>query len=395
MDEDYSKGQRLFIETVTGTVEGVFHSKDPGHNKLTLNKVILHPSGRKIQGLYHYYRNEIISVRVLEPGSYPGVNKENEAAGNWNLMRKVQPPVHADKVPGKVTSSDVVMNSRPGYGHSRKAAMNRRKLSAEEYDTMNKLVQNHVLIDRMGDVFKKAVRDIKAEATVGLSVEGTMFGRCSKLSLISIATPSHAFLFDIFTIGDAAFDNGLRDILEAKDIEKVIHNCRLVSDCLHHQHHVTICSIFDTQVADLMVTQQQYGQFPRTVCSLPQCLTQYLHLPNNLLYYPKIREGYILLDSLQWNKRPLPIELISAAVKNSVFLVQLRNKMCDEMMKPFRQCVNVFLSVVRDADPQEASEHQASDALVPLELLALNDQPRKAVEDQKTPQDSVSDQAAS
>lgn len=94
------------------------------------------------------------------------------------------------------------------------------------------------------------VKDIKAEAAVGLSVEGAMFGRCSKLSLISIATPSHAFLFDIYTLGDAAFDNGLRDILEAEEIEKVIHNCRLVSDCLHHKHHVTICSIFDTQVSE-------------------------------------------------------------------------------------------------------------------------------------------------
>jgi hypothetical protein len=63
-----------------------------------------------------------VSVRVLEPGSYTGVNKENEAAGNWNLMRKVQPAVHANKVPGKVTSSDVVMNSVPGYGRSRQAA---------------------------------------------------------------------------------------------------------------------------------------------------------------------------------------------------------------------------------------------------------------------------------
>jgi exonuclease 3'-5' domain-containing protein 1 len=93
------------------------------------------------------------------------------------------------------------------------------------------------------------VREIKAEPTVGLSVEGAMFGRYSKVSLISITTPSCAFIFDIFTLGDAAFDNGLRDILETEEIKKVIHNCRLVSDCLHHKHHVTICSVFDTQVS--------------------------------------------------------------------------------------------------------------------------------------------------
>jgi hypothetical protein len=59
----------------------------------------------------------------LDPGSYTGVNTENEAAGNWNLMQKVEPAVHADKVPEKVTESDVVMNCKPGYGRRRHAAM--------------------------------------------------------------------------------------------------------------------------------------------------------------------------------------------------------------------------------------------------------------------------------
>jgi exonuclease 3'-5' domain-containing protein 1 len=93
------------------------------------------------------------------------------------------------------------------------------------------------------------VEEINAEPAVGLSLEGAMFGRYSKASLMSFATPSCAFLFDIYSLGEAAFDNGLRDILESEKIEKVIHNCRLVSDCLHHKHRTTICSVFDTQVS--------------------------------------------------------------------------------------------------------------------------------------------------
>ena len=77
--------------------------------------------------------------------------------------------------------------------------------------------------------------DIKAEPAVGLSMEGTMFGRYSQASLVSFATPNCAFLFDIYNLGDAAFDNGLRDILESEQIEKVIHSCRIVSDYLHHK----------------------------------------------------------------------------------------------------------------------------------------------------------------
>lgn len=33
----------------------------------------------------------------------------------------------------------------------------RSQISEEEYDALNKLVQNHVLISRLGDLFKKAV----------------------------------------------------------------------------------------------------------------------------------------------------------------------------------------------------------------------------------------------
>lgn len=65
MDGQYSKGQRLLVETTVGTVEGVFYSMDPGHNRLTLTKVVLHPSGKKRDGFYHYYRNEVITGKCI------------------------------------------------------------------------------------------------------------------------------------------------------------------------------------------------------------------------------------------------------------------------------------------------------------------------------------------
>ncbi|XP_069678987.1 piRNA biogenesis protein EXD1 [Periplaneta americana] len=389
MDEDYCKGQRLFLETLDGTVEGVFHSMDPGHNKMTLKQVILHPSGEKIDGLYHYYRNEVLCVRILEPGSYTGVDTTNEAAGNWNLMRKTESSVISNKLPARVVPADVVMNCKPGYGQNRQSVSNRKtNLSEEEYDELNKLLHNYVFIDRVGDVFKRAIQEIREEPAVGVSVEGAVFGRRSKIGVITIVTPKWAFLFDIHTLGDEMFNNGLRDILESKNIEKVMHNCRLVSDCLHHKHKVTIDNVFDTQVGDLTVMQQKYGQFPRTVSSLPQCLTKYLHLPENLIHQPQIRAGYMVVDVLKWIKRPLSIELRSAAVKNGIYLLHLKKRILAEMMNTFHQCVNLFLNVVRDADQQEASEHQANDTLVPLEVLSFNN-PRSQMTDKEVVRNGV------
>lgn len=125
------------------------------------------------------------------------------------------------------------------------------------------------------------MEDIKAAAAVGLSVEGTMFGQYSQASLVSFATPSCAFLFDTYTLGDATFDNGLRDILESEQIEKVVHNCHIVSDYLHHKHQVAIRGVYDTQVADMMVTYLKCGQLPVCVRSLAQCLSTYLNVPSH------------------------------------------------------------------------------------------------------------------
>jgi hypothetical protein len=65
MDAEYRKGQRLFVETKVGNLEGVFCSMDPGHNRLTLTEVVLQPSGDKVEGFSHYYKNEVISGKFI------------------------------------------------------------------------------------------------------------------------------------------------------------------------------------------------------------------------------------------------------------------------------------------------------------------------------------------
>ena len=94
-----------------------------------------------------------------------------------------------------------------------------------------------------------------------------MLGRNSRASLLSFATPSYTFSFDILTLGDAAFDNGLRDILESEQILKVIHNCRIVSNYLHHKHRVTIRGVCDTQVSGMLkVLKGVFGNTDLTCC---------------------------------------------------------------------------------------------------------------------------------
>ena len=127
------------------------------------------------------------------------------------------------------------------------------------------------------------VEDIKAVPAVGLSLEGATFGRYSQASLMSFATPSCAFLFDMDALGDAAFDNGLRDILESEHIEKVVHNCRIVSEYLHHKHRVAICNVFDTQVSGMgKLLKGMFGNTDLTCCCRNKILQCVLDVPSCL-----------------------------------------------------------------------------------------------------------------
>ena len=125
------------------------------------------------------------------------------------------------------------------------------------------------------------MEDIKAEPIVGLSMEGATFGRHSLASIMSFATSSCPFLFDMYTLGDAAFDNGLRDILESEQTEKVIHNCRIVSDYLYHRHGITICGVFDTQVSGMgKLLKGMFGNTDLTCCCRRKILQCALDVPS-------------------------------------------------------------------------------------------------------------------
>jgi hypothetical protein len=63
-------------------------------------------------------------------------------------------------------------------------------------------------------------------------------------------------------------------------------------------------------------------------------------------------------------------------VKNSVFLLQLQEKICEELLRPFYRCVDVFQEVIRDSDQPESCVHLVwNSEFVTLTLYSL--QPHK------------------
>lgn len=65
------------------------------------------------------------------------------------------------------------------------------------------------------------VNELLTKNCIGVAMEGVALGRNGRLCWIQLATASHVFLFDMLALGDDAFDEGLRDIMESRTVQKV------------------------------------------------------------------------------------------------------------------------------------------------------------------------------
>ena len=232
-----------------------------------------------------------------------------------------------------------------------------------EYGTLIHMARYAVFIDCIGGFFNTSVQDIKKESVIGIDSK-VAFGHHHEVTLLSISIQTRVYQFDILKLGMAAFDNGLRSILEGK-IQKVIHNSRPLASCLSHKYLVNLANVFDTQVGELIIEKNFCGEFPQYMCSLTECLKVFLGLPINRVQFNND-------DKVMWIKRPLSQSLKISAAQNAVFLLPLQKCIKTKMLSSLmQQGTNIFQKMVRDASKDEAVQHIGRNYLVPREFLQL------------------------
>jgi hypothetical protein len=61
-------------------------------------------------------------------------------------------------------------------------------------------------------------------------------------------------MFDILSLKQTAFKYGLKHIFQSDQILKVFHDVRFASDQLKHPHDLELVNVFDTMLADVVLT---------------------------------------------------------------------------------------------------------------------------------------------
>ncbi|KAK6194645.1 hypothetical protein SNE40_000243 [Patella caerulea] len=348
---------------------------------LVLDKVEIWLQGKstsktRLPGIQRVQASEIADIEIL-PETQQKNQKQNskkEKAKNNNIKSVKRTPKHLRNL--IELDPEKLIFGKKGPDHPdvdedlvRTAFKGDR---SSDYDTGSDIEDSYsadglTVLTKIDDLFYQAVRFISDKPVIGFAVEGVEIGRDGRLCWIQIDANGSIFLFDMIKLGEDGFDHGLKDIIQSEAILKVIHDCRMISDLFHHQYHIKMLNIFDTQVAHVFAYQaQNHKDLPRYVPGLASCLYEHLDLPNEQVHVMRIREEAKTEDQEIWATRPTPKWILEAASKHVKHLTELRIVLMEKMMIEFIAGVEIYLTYVRNASDKEATECQNKRHLLPL-----------------------------
>ncbi|XP_050412144.1 uncharacterized protein LOC126827031 [Patella vulgata] len=208
---------------------------------------------------------------------------------------------------------------------------------------------------------QRVIETLMKEEIISCDAEGINLGKDGPLTLLQIATTDgHVYLFDIHKEKRMFQDGGLKQLLESNHVLKVFHACSSDSQALEYQFGVSLKNVFDTQVAHLVILEQQGRLIP-----------QMLKLSKICEIYGTTKMEEKTGMHKKWNKvfdyweiRPLTEEMIEYACADVRVLVpgiyenQIRMLKDMNAMKIFSERVDEMANYLRDPNLQKTRKER-------------------------------------
>ncbi|XP_057312961.1 piRNA biogenesis protein EXD1-like [Hydractinia symbiolongicarpus] len=351
---DRFPGRRVRIDTGDGFCEGIIKSIDQKELKLVLRKVKDCKTGEIMKMEQHFFGDQIKDLTLLDDDVERSEDNERvKTVGNKSVMKSNNKKV--TKMNKDVTQDqDIFMDaSDTGTSLFQMPQMDPSLyLSGFEYikPIANELKEppSAVLIGKLGDGFSNAISKVKSQKVISLVAEGRNISRFGDINLLLIGTRKMVYIFDIASIGKDCFSEGIASILEDKNILKVVHDVRMLSDCLHYIYNVKPVNVFDTQVADAFIHKQSTGFFPREVSSLTECVVTYLNINPSDCTFESEKKKLLQANINIWLERPLEMDFLKVCAMAAMYIRELRPVMMERLLAEYLCGVDVYLDSVRD-----------------------------------------------
>ncbi|XP_060073075.1 piRNA biogenesis protein EXD1-like [Ylistrum balloti] len=240
---------------------------------------------------------------------------------------------------------------------------------------------NHTLIDDKSGLIP-AFSEIKSQKLIAVDCEGVNLSRKGELTVLTIATNTNVFIFDIFKLKQSVFDNGLREILENKSIEKLMFDCRQDSDSLWHQFRVRITGVLDLQLLDIIYRRNRrprrtYVSTKRSekdgeienINGYKRCLENYVY--DHKLLEQKEKGNIQLKDNYMiWKVRPLSETLIQYCVVDVIAMFPMYKKLkeSDEVLPRLSVASERYADIWRGMEDRSFDRFEFN-AFLPLDII--------------------------
>lgn len=349
----------MLLRLDEGNIEGVVADVSQKTARITLEQITEVASTRPLFGPLHFYAQDIISCVVLENSTRKKYILERDEEGP-RLLRVRPVPAHLEKLNSAQNNSEFICHREEADSSEviKKGLIKLIGMPEDLPKLRRPIATDFEVIDEVNDQLSEAIAAIKKVQTISVAFEGMKVGRHGSLSVLAVATSSKVYIFDVQSLKKTLFDHGMKDILESYDIEKIMHGCRHLSDCLHHQYQVGLNNVFDTMVADVVIyldKKLEAGDchLPSYVRGIQNCLRSFLNLTYEQMKYTRSRQGSQEDEVCAWGQRPLSLRQIDALAKDVVYLGELAHACLKQMLQKFHLGVEFFLGLDRDCNEEE------------------------------------------
>lgn len=152
------------------------------------------------------------------------------------------------------------------------------------------------------------------ELGIDLECENNLHHYGAYISLIQISSGERNWIVDVLNLSDL---EPLLRIMKDNSIQKIFHDVGFDLRILNHQFKCIPKNIFDTQIAALFLGKEDIG--------LGALLEEYFNI--------KKERKFQMAD---WTKRPLSGDMLTYACKDTIYLIQLRDKLINELKQKGR-----------------------------------------------------------
>ncbi|XP_028413299.1 piRNA biogenesis protein EXD1-like [Dendronephthya gigantea] len=266
-------------------------------------------------------------------------------------------------------------------------------IMAEQIQTESQLIDNELVVKDAITELNKYIQT--GNSLVAVDCEGVSLSRKGELTILSIATREKAYIFDVFKVGRAIFDSGLREILEDETQEKLMFDCRQDSDALWHQFNVKLAGVLDLQLLEIMhrrenstakstkpstnakfgrSTHKRRSQFTDAVEKIygfRRCLE--LYVDDAKLTEIKDKGKHLFeKNTIAWKIRPLPTTLIQYCKVDTIGMFKLYDKMADILSSVekarLKIASNKYIKFYREKEERSYDDYETN-GFLPIDVI--------------------------